>query len=132
MALVFTKLPGANDRSITNAVPGLTRHGSAGVLRPLTGAALRLEERRQKWGIALEWASLVLGVTFLAAVLGRWLMQGIWSELDDVIFGGIWAGSAVVVHLGVFFAEALRGRDAPRALLGLGVFWVGMVVLWVL
>ncbi len=36
----------------------------------------------------------------------------------------------MVVHVGVFVVEGLRGRDAPRAVLGVVIFWAGMLVMW--
>ena len=71
-----------------------------------------------------------LAMVFFGAVLGRLLLQGMWTELDTVIFGWIWGISGVVTHLGVFLAEALRGRDAPQAVLGVVIFWVAMLVMW--
>ena len=130
MALLFSTLPGARDRSLVNTVPGLKTTGSRGIRGPETGAALKLTQRRQKWGQILGWVCLGLSITFFGSVLVRLVCQAWWTELDAMIFGLIWGITAMVVHVGVFVAEGLRGRDAPRAVMGVVVFWAGMLVMW--
>ena len=130
MALVFPSLPGAKDRAMVNVVPGLQKSGSRGIRGPETGAALKLTERRKQWGEMVGWGCLVLSLVYFGAVLVRLVCQAWWTDLDATVFGIIWGVTAMVVHVGVFVAEGLRGRDAPRAVTAVVVFWSGMLVMW--
>lgn len=132
MAQVFVKLPGAQDRALVNAVPGFKKTGSHGIRVPETGAALELTERRKKWGETLGWICLGLSTVYFGAVLVRLAGQQWWTGLDAFIFAAIWFVTGMVVHVGVFVAEGLRGRDAPRAVLAVVLFWIGQLVMWMM
>lgn len=130
MATVFTSLPGARERSLVNAVPGIQTRGSRGIRGPETGAALKLTQRRQKLGKILGRVCFGLSLVYFGAVLVRLLCQEWWTELDALIFGSIWFVTGIVVHVGVFVVEGLRGRDAPWAVWAVVLFWIGQVVMW--
>ena len=130
MATVFTKLPGARDRSLVNCVPGFQVRGSNGIRGPETGAALELTKRRERWGKVVGLTCFVLSVIFAGAVLLRLVGQEWWTETDALIFDWIWFVSCAVVHVGVFAAEGLRGRDAPWGVWAVVVFWIGQFGMW--
>jgi hypothetical protein len=132
MALVFTTLPGANERALVNVVPGLQTRGSRGIRGPETGAALKLTQRREKNGKLLGRVCFLLSVLYVGAVLVRLFCQESWTGMDALIFDWIWFVTCTVVHVGVFVAEGLRGRDAPWAVWSVVLFWIGQLVMWML
>lgn len=133
MALPYVKIPGGESRSLKNAVPGLGT-GSRGSNRPLRGAVLgistKTEKRRKRIGRALGWTAFVLALLFLIGGVVRLALPVEVLEVDRVraVFGTLGALTAIGVHFALFAAEALQGRDAPRAVLAVVVFWGTFVV----
>ena len=130
MATVFNKLPGARDRALVNAVPGLQTRGSRGIRGPETGAALKATRRRERLGLIVGRSCFWLSVLFVGAVVVRLFSQQWWTETDAFIVSLIWFVTGTVVHVGVFVAEGLRGRDAPWAVWSVVLFWAGQLVMW--
>jgi|GEM_PF-2444316 len=119
-----------------NTVPGLSRRGgrTRGVCGPVLGISLEIEKRHARLGCRLGWISLTLAVLFFLGGIFRSGMTPEVLNLEDVRtgFGILGVVSAMGVHLLLFVAEGLRGRDAPKAVWALVLFWIGFVVfgLW--
>lgn len=128
MALPFVKVPGTSDRKLRNAVPGLRGREKGG--RRIYGAVLgiseEVQERRKKIGRCMGWTSLVLSLLFLiGGVLRVNLPYEVRSQENvTMVFATLGIVSAIGIHFLLFAAEALRGRDAPRALMAVVIFWV--------
>jgi hypothetical protein len=129
MAVPFAKIPGEQSRSLRNNVPGL-RFSKDGGGRRVYGAVLgistEVEDRRKKIGRVLGWASLVLALFFMIGGVFRLVMwsEDLAKENVQMVFATLGIVSAIGVHFLLFAAEALRGRDAPRAVLAVLIFWV--------
>jgi hypothetical protein len=136
MAQPFVKIPGARDRALKNAVPGLRRKGAGGrrVYGAVLGISTEVQERRRKLGRFLGSLSLTLAVLFLLGGVLRVIMleSDLARQSVQTVFAILGVVSAIGVHLLLFAADALRGRDAPRAVWAVLIFWVSFFLfgLW--
>jgi hypothetical protein len=131
MAVPFAKLPGVNSRTLRNTVPGLRPRdkGRRSIYGPVLGVCEDVEKRHKKIGRCLGWMSLTLAVLFVIGGVLRLSLPGevLAREGVKMVFGTLGVVSAMGIHLFLFAAEALRGRDAPRAVLAVVIFWVTFI-----
>lgn len=92
----------------------------------------------RSWGSRSNFASaasawgptLGLGVLFILGGLLRFILpeEALAADGLRTAFATLGVSAAIGVHFLLFAADALRGRDAPRATCAVGLFWLGLLL----